>query len=367
MYRILIVDDEPMALYSTAHAFPWAQWGFDAPVLMTDSPAAMEKLRTERFDAAIVDIRMPQMTGIDMIRLSGEAGLPTVFVVLSGYSDFSYVQTALRLSAFDYCLKPILPDAAQTALSRLSKRIREIRSLNDPAFLSTLSSAAPLKPLFQLRGLPAPTGTLSMVLVSAENPDAIPPLLGDFQDSLSFWSGANEVLLFTPLPEQALLSALPKSPDVHVCYTLPVSQEVLNPVRQLQLLRQTIANMQPGQAPVSVHVNDCSPAFFDMLNYVDEHLGDDLSLQRLSAQFHLNYTYCSELFRTITGATFTRYLTGHRMERARTMIVTSTMSISEIARLTGYSNYNHFSATFKTYFGQTPGAYRTASQKGEER
>lgn len=206
-----------------------------------------------------------------------------------------------------------------------------------------------------------------MVLVSAENPDAIPPLLGDFQDSLSFWSGANEVLLFTPLPEQALLSALPKSPDVHVCYTLPVSQEVLNPVRQLQLLRQTIANMQPGQAPVSVHVNDCSPAFFDMLNYVDEHLGDDLSLQRLSAQFHLNYTYCSELFRTITGATFTRYLTGHRMERARTMIVTSTMSISEIARLTGYSNYNHFSATFKTYFGQTPGAYRTASQKGEER
>ena len=32
MYRILIADDEPMALYSTAHAFPWADWGFDPPV-----------------------------------------------------------------------------------------------------------------------------------------------------------------------------------------------------------------------------------------------------------------------------------------------------------------------------------------------
>lgn len=89
-----------------------------------------------------------------------------------------------------------------------------------------------------------------------------------------------------------------------------------------------------------------------MLNYVDEHLSDELSLQRLSAQFHLNYTYCSELFRAITGATFTKYLSSHRMERARTLIITTPMSISEIARQTGYSNYNHFSATFKHISGR---------------
>lgn len=206
-----------------------------------------------------------------------------------------------------------------------------------------------------------------MVLLSAEKPETLPPLLNGFQASLSFWADANEVLLFTPMPEQALLSALPKSPDVRVCYTVPVSQDILNPVRQLQLLRQTMAEVQPGQEPVSIYVNDCSPTFFDMLNYVDEHLSDELSLQRLSAQFHLNYTYCSELFRAITGATFTKYLSSHRMERARTLIITTSMSISEIARQTGYSNYNHFSATFKTYFGQTPGAYRTAHQEGSGR
>ena len=380
MYRILIVDDEPMALYSTAHAFPWADWGFDPPVLMTEAPAALDKLRTERFDAAIVDIRMPQMTGIDLIRLSGEAGLQTVFIVLSGYSDFSYVQTALRLSTFDYCLKPMAglfpsgqaPNEADlrdpvAALERLSGRIHDIRVGSDPAFLATLSSTAPLKPLFTQRGLPVPEGMLSMVLLSAEKPETLPPLLNGFQASLSFWADANEVLLFTPMTEQSLLSTLPKSPDVRVCYTVPVLQDILNPVRQLQLLRQTMAEVQPGQAPVSIYVNDCSPTFFDMLNYVDEHLSDELSLQRLSAQFHLNYTYCSELFRAITGATFTKYLSSHRMERAQTLIITTSMSISEIARQTGYSNYNHFSATFKTYFGQTPGAYRTAHQEGSVR
>lgn len=158
MYRILIADDEPMALYSTAHTFPWADWGFDPPVLMTEAPAALDKLRTERFDAAIVDIRMPQMTGIDLIRLSGEAGLQTVFIVLSGYSDFSYVQTALRLSTFDYCLKPILPDAAQAALERLSGRIHDIRVGSDPAFLATLSSTAPLKALFSSADCPCRKG-----------------------------------------------------------------------------------------------------------------------------------------------------------------------------------------------------------------
>ena len=290
-----------------------------------------------------------------------------MFIVLSGYSDFSYVQTALRLSTFDYCLKPILPDAAQAALERLSGRIHDIRVGSDPAFLATLSSTAPLKPLFTQRGLPVPEGMLSMVLLSAEKPETLPPLLNGFQASLSFWADANEVLLFTPMTEQSLLSTLPRSPDVRVCYTVPVSQDILNPVRQLQLLRQTMAELQPGQAPVSIYVNDCSPTFFDMLNYVDEHLSDELSLQRLSAQFHLNYTYCSELFRAITGATFTKYLSSHRMERARTLIITTPMSISEIARQTGYSNYNHFSATFKTYFGQTPGAYRTAHQEGSVR
>ena len=139
---------------------------------MTEAPAALDKLRAERFDAAIVDIRMPQMTGIDLIRLSGEAGLQTVFIVLSGYSDFSYVQTALRLSAFDYCLKPILPDAAQAALERLSGRIHDIRVGSDPAFLATLSSTAPLKAFSAARTARAGRDVIHGAVVRGEARDA---------------------------------------------------------------------------------------------------------------------------------------------------------------------------------------------------
>ena len=126
MYRILIVDDEPMALYSTAHAFPWADWGFDPPVLMTEAPAALDKLRTERFDAAIVDIRMPQMDGLELQEALKCAYPDILLVMLSGYDELDYVRQALKNGAIDYILKhelnaQVLEQTLRTAQERIQK------------------------------------------------------------------------------------------------------------------------------------------------------------------------------------------------------------------------------------------------------
>ncbi len=366
MYRILIVDDEPMALYSAAHAFPWARFGFDEPVTTTNPRTALEWLRTQSFDAAIVDIRMPDLSGIDLIRLGAEEGMATVFLVLSGYTDFEYVQTVLRLHAFDYCLKPILPDAAETALTRLSQRLYDSRRISDPDIIASMNTAVPLRRLFLRRGLPEPEGRLSMALITTPKPEELPGMLGIFRDSLLLWAGEKAILAFSAMPESTLHQALEGLHGAACCYIQPVAQETLNPVRQVQLLQETLLTLRPGDPPAALRVNDCSPAFLELLNYVDQHLIEDLSLQSLSARFHLNYTYCSELFRSVTGQTFTKYLTGHRMERAAELISGTAISMTEIARQTGYSNYNHFSTTFKTYFGYTPGAYRALHQgKGE--
>ncbi len=368
VYRILIVDDEPMALYSAAHAFPWARFGFDEPVTTTNPRTALEWLRTQSFDAAIVDIRMPDLSGIDLIRLGAEEGMSTVFLVLSGYTDFEYVQTVLRLHAFDYCLKPILPDAAEAALTRLSQRLRASRCVSDPDIIAALNAGAPLKRLFGRRGLPVPEGTLSMALITAPKPQDLPQMLGAFRDSLLLWASERAVLAFSPMPESALHQALQQLTGAACCYIQPVPLEALNPVRQIQLLQETLLTLRPSDPPAALRVNDCSPAFLELLNYVDQHLIEDLSLQELSARFHLNYTYCSELFRSVTGQTFTKYLASHRMERAAELIAGTAVSMTEIARQTGYSNYNHFSTTFKGYFGQTPGAYRAVHQEqGESR
>lgn len=367
MYRILIVDDEPMALYSAAHAFPWTKYGFDAPVTTTDSMAALEMLRRERFEAAIVDIRMPKYSGIDLIRIGREENLPVAFAVVSGYTDFSYVQTALRLQAFDYCLKPIMPEAASSMLERLSQHIRTTHLASDAGIIAAMGNGAALPRLFAERGMAPPAGPLSLVLVSSSNPELLPGKLNAFHDALFFWTGENTLLIICSMTESQIKQAMQDHTDVLCCYIQPTVLDSLNPARQHQLLQEMLLTMKEGQQPMSMRFSDCSPAFFELLNYVDQHLMEDLSLQELSVRFHLNYTYCSELFHSTTGQTFTKYLTGHRMERAATLIESTTLSMTEIARQTGYGNYNHFSYTFKNHFGQTPGSYRSTHQdKGKE-
>lgn len=366
VYRVLMVDDEPMALYSAAHAFPWEKFGFEPPVTTTDSTAALQLLRTQSFDAAIVDIRMPKYSGIDLIRIGREENMPTSFVVLSGYADFSYVQTALRLQAFDYCLKPIMPEVAENALTRLAQHIRTARRASDPGIIATMGNGSLLPGIFTQRGITMPEGSISLVLVSSDKPDQLPGRLKDFRDSLFFWAGEKTVLIICTMSEAQIQQVLKGQPDILCCYTQPVALDALNPARQHQLLQERLLTMEAGQRPQSMRINDCSPAFFELLNYVDQHLMEDLSLQELAVRFHLNYTYCSELFRSTTGQTFTKYLTGHRMERAAALIENTALSMTEIARQTGYGNYNHFSVTFKNHFGQTPGSYRNARQdKGD--
>ena len=366
MYRILMADDEPMALYSAAHAFPWAQYGFNEPVTTTEPKQALELLRTQTFDAAIVDIRMPDLTGIDLIRICRDEEIPTVFVVLSGYADFNYVQSAMRLQAFDYCLKPVMPEAAEDALARLSQRIYETRRIHDPATIRTLGTADPLPELFAHRGLTWSDGMLSLALITADDAGTLTRHMQEFSQGLLLWADDTSLLVLTAMPEAELRQTLARLPGFPCCYTQPVMPDLLNPARQYQLLAKMLAARKPGQPPLALRVNDCHPAFFELLDYVDHHLQEELSLQQLATRFHLNYTYCSELFRSITGQNFTKYMTSHRMEQVARLMNDTALSLAEVSRQAGYSNYNHFSATFKAYFGQTPGAYRSQLQhKGE--
>ena len=68
---------------------------------------ALEDLRRFRPDIAIVDINMPDVDGLEVIRRSREMELPTRFLILSGYGEFSYAQKAIRYGVKTYFLKPL--------------------------------------------------------------------------------------------------------------------------------------------------------------------------------------------------------------------------------------------------------------------
>ena len=92
--------------------------------------------------------------------------------------------------------------------------------------------------------------------------------------------------------------------------------------------------------------------------FLQEHMGEDVSLGVLSEEFHLNPQYISQLFKSEIGVGFLAYLTGIRMERAKKLLLTTDLPVAEVAERCGYGDYRVFTKVFKKNEGVTPSQYR---------
>lgn len=92
--------------------------------------------------------------------------------------------------------------------------------------------------------------------------------------------------------------------------------------------------------------------------YLQEHLSEEVSLSVLSDEFHLNSQYISQLFKNEIGVNFLTYLTNIRMEKAKKLLLSTSLSVAEIAEQSGYGDYRVFTKVFKKSEGITPSQYR---------
>ncbi|MGN1014159.1 MAG: helix-turn-helix domain-containing protein [Butyricicoccus sp.] len=92
--------------------------------------------------------------------------------------------------------------------------------------------------------------------------------------------------------------------------------------------------------------------------YLQEHLAEEMSLSVLAEEFHLNPQYISQLFKNEIGVGFLAYLTNIRMEKAKKLLLSTSLSITEVAERSGYGDYRVFTKAFKKTEGITPSQYR---------
>lgn len=123
MNRAILVDDEYWALKGLETLFPWAEHGYALLGSFDDPVDALEAILAEKPDVVVTDIRMPEVSGLDLLRAAREKGLATEFVIVSGYGEFEYAQEAIRHGAFDYLLKPISYEKADALLGRLDVKL----------------------------------------------------------------------------------------------------------------------------------------------------------------------------------------------------------------------------------------------------
>ena len=92
--------------------------------------------------------------------------------------------------------------------------------------------------------------------------------------------------------------------------------------------------------------------------YLQEHLSEEVSLSVLAEEFHLSPQYISQLFKSEIGVNFLAYLTNIRMEQAKKLLLSTSLSIAEVSEQSGYGDYRVFTKVFKKSEGVTPSQYR---------
>lgn len=127
MYRVLLVDDEIEIRNGLKLKIDWPELGFAIAGEASNGRQALELLSRDRFDLILTDIRMPIMSGIELLKQCAENFPRTPVIVLSGFDDFHYVKSALQCGARDYLLKPVMRGDLTRILAKLREELDEDR------------------------------------------------------------------------------------------------------------------------------------------------------------------------------------------------------------------------------------------------
>lgn len=96
---------------------------------------------------------------------------------------------------------------------------------------------------------------------------------------------------------------------------------------------------------------------------IHENLADDLTVASIAAELYVTPNYLSRLFKKVTGEGCNEYIVGKRMEKAKSLLETTTLKAGEISVMVGYHDMNYFSLAFKKNTGVSPTKYRDGFQR----
>jgi len=122
MYNVLLVDDEPAIIDMLKRGIEKETSNFVVQGEVFNVAAALSFIKQNSPDVILTDIRMPKVSGVDLIKSVTEMeDYNGICIAVSGYSDFEYVHDAFSYGAYDYLLKPVEPKKISEVFNRIQK------------------------------------------------------------------------------------------------------------------------------------------------------------------------------------------------------------------------------------------------------
>lgn len=124
MIDILLVDDETYVTESLEMTIPWGELGVTTVLRAASGKEALEIMEENAVDIVVTDIRMPGMSGLDLIEEVSSRWSHIRCILLTGHSDFDYAKKAIQLQASDYILKPVNDEEFMASVSAAITSLR---------------------------------------------------------------------------------------------------------------------------------------------------------------------------------------------------------------------------------------------------
>lgn len=426
-FSCLIIDDDKFERDGLRYMLKQADMPF-AVSDVRNGKLALELMQNKYFDVVITDIKMPVMDGITFLEKAKTKYKDTAYIIYSGHSDFEYAKKAIRLQVLDFLLKPVsdqefnkvmtaaLAFAHKKRLEIMNRLLQElsgnrIYGMQIPgdlqlAYLSAeadlrnkLVSAAEQEDFCFL-----PVGSNDYLLMSngAFNLHALlerelyfnyaitARVSGSYHDLYNAYrelasAAANYFFSKTAILDLASVAAADKESSA-----ISTEEQLLEFLKRVKIIaKEKISKILPQLYPdrrrsdesfVSLlHsktieqiitiiktqlTGEQSDVIFMVKRYINEHYGDDLSLDVLAEAVHLAPAYLSTLFKKYTHTALTHYIADLRIQKASYLLRNTTATSAEVAKAVGYNNISYFNAVFKSKTGKTPGQYRKLAFDG---
>lgn len=346
--RILIVDDEPEIVEGLTLLLTSQSPEYRVVGRARDGLEGFDMAIELHPDIIITDIRMPQASGLDMIR-DIEAYEPrTEYILISGYADFEYARRAMAYGVQYFLTKPIDEEELFADIEKIRKKWEPQENF---AEMADLFSEEMLQALEEAMLLRDPNGIREAV-------SALFGVLRSYQERLS---PENIRMLCLNL----VLYGTRKYPHAALRINSYLGRNVLSSrsasrMSSLEELENWTVNLLKGAGEIleGEEAGGKRDLIAEAKVYIQENYARNISLNDIAARFYVNPFYFSQLFKKKTGTTYQKYLTELRMKRAEVLLRETDLKVYEICEQVGYTDTNYFSKLFERSTGKKPSAFR---------
>ena len=418
--KILIVDDEPKIRKGLENLIEKLNFRWSVVGCAEDGLAALKLMQYKKPDVLLLDIRMPDMDGFELLDKLYSCRKDVIIIIISGHAEFEYAQKAVRYGVLDYILKPVNPQKVKDVLEKaeriiaernrheinyvyLKNSINELREkfLYDVIFETVFISSDEAKEKCEMLNITIDNFCVATLRIDLDmgNEDCWKSLfnnvnikeliydviyknhggyvlcngIGSFVIIIRLGS-RSEIERQIETIEKQLISCFDGTIGVSLGFggiyddILMASASyreslfaITNGLSSFRL-KPEIAHHKPLVISILESIKnrpqDYCVLIRQSIDYIIRNYDKNIKLNDIAKSIYVNQNYLSELFKKETGINISDFIVEYRVEKAKELLLKLENKVYMVAEKVGFKDQRYFSQVFRKKTGMTPAEYR---------